>query len=114
MILCFRFGQLPMDQHPFADVVETFFGHSLKPTNEPHTADTLKDILGPVRKERQGAPCEHGRRVRRAVLTKPRSPDDAVAQGKIRPEIGVRKFAAAAAAAAAAITEVSANNHALP
>jgi hypothetical protein len=40
--------------------------------------------------------------------------DDAVAQGKIRPEIGVRKFAAAAAAAAAAITEVSANNHALP
>jgi hypothetical protein len=39
--------------------------------------------------------------------------DDAVAQGKIRPEIGVRKFAAAAAAAAA-ITEVSANNHALP
>jgi hypothetical protein len=41
MILCFRFGQLPMDQHPFADVVETFFGHSLKPTKEPHTADTL-------------------------------------------------------------------------
>ena len=66
MILCFRFGELPMGRQPFADVVETFFGHSLKPTNEPHTADTLKDILGPVRKERQGAPCEHGRRVRRA------------------------------------------------
>ena len=78
----------------------------MKPTNEPHTADTLTDILEQCGKE-------NGQEHRANTAALCAAQDDAVAQAKIKAEIGVRKFAAAAAAAAA-ITEVSANNHALP
>ena len=45
-LLDLRFEKLPMDRQPFAAVVEKFFGHSLEPTREPHTVDTLRKILG--------------------------------------------------------------------
>ncbi len=64
MLLYLRCGKLPVDRRSFAEVVEEFFGHSLQHTDEPHTVDTLKDILGQfIVENRQGAPREHGRRV---------------------------------------------------
>ena len=74
----------------------------MKPTNEPHTADTLTDILGQFI-------VENGKEHRANTAAVCAAQDDAVAQAKITAEIGVRKFAAAAA-----VTEVSAKITPLP
>ena len=94
MLLDLRFNGLPMDQRPFAAVVEGFFGHSLKPTNEPHTASTLNNILAKyivVNSEQHRANV--------AAVCAAKGNDDALAKlkGTMTPE----QFAAASSSAAA-------------
>ena len=93
-LLDLRFEKLPMDRQPFAAVVEKFFGHSLEPTREPHTVDTLRKILGQFI-------VENGKEHRSHTAAVCAAKDDADALEKLKATMTPKQFAGAASAAAA-------------